>query len=254
MKRKNEKVPGFDEIIFENRNKSYGAYDLRKRYKSTTSLSILGGMALGVILVSALSLNTEKGSASPGLIIIPVAMSAPVTEKVAPAEIKPRAELTKTIQNLRPEVTEDTTMIVDPIPTADQLNNTVKDGLVTDTVQYTSSTDVVIPPEPDPVVIVQEMPEFPGGNDALMKFVSENLRYPDEASSMGIQGKVILKFVVKSDGSVDRIEILRGIDPALDNEALRVVKTLPKFKPGRQAGVAVPVWFMLPVTFRIATN
>jgi protein TonB len=98
------------------------------------------------------------------------------------------------------------------------------------------------------------MPEFPGGDIALLKFVKDNVIYPAEAQNVNLQGKVIIKFAVKSNGSVDRIEVLRGIDPSLDNEAIRVVKKLPKFKPGRQNGVAVPVWFMLPVTFRLENN
>jgi protein TonB len=98
------------------------------------------------------------------------------------------------------------------------------------------------------------MPEYPGGIPALMKFVSENLQYPEEAIQSNIQGKVFLKFVVRPDGSTDRIEILRSIDPLLDNEAARVVKMLPKFKPGKQDGVAVPVWFLLPVNFKLENH
>ena len=111
-----------------------------------------------------------------------------------------------------------------------------------------------IPVEPEPAIVVQEMPEFPGGEAALLKFVGDNVKYPSDAQNNNIQGKVILRFVVRSDGSVDRIEVLRGIDPSLDNEAVRVVKTLPRFKPGKQGGVAVPVWFLLPVTFRLENN
>jgi len=111
-----------------------------------------------------------------------------------------------------------------------------------------------IPVEPEPAIVVQEMPEFPRGETELLKFVKDNVTYPAEAQNINIQGKVILKFVVKSDGSVDRIEVIRGIDPSLDNEAIRVVKKLPRFKPGKQGGVAVPVWFLLPVTFRLENN
>jgi periplasmic protein TonB len=255
MKRNKEKVPEFDEIIFENRNKTYGAYDLRKHYKSAASLSILGGIALSTILIAALAFNTEDGKATTGPPSVVIIMSTPVPADFTPPEDpKPPAAMTNVINNLKPVVSEDTAEISTYIPTNDERQNTVQNGNVNDTTSFVPITEQVIPPDPEPVVVVQEMPEFPGGPAALLKYVGENLNYPADAQNNNIQGKVILKFVVKSDGSVDRIEILRGIDPLLDNEAIRVVKTLPRFKPGRQGGVAVPVWFMLPVTFKIQNN
>jgi protein TonB len=255
MKRNNEKIPEFDEIIFENRNKNYGAYDLRKRYKSTASFSVLCASTLGAILIAILSFKPDKS-------IITLKPPDPIYKftkpvdqiVVPPPELKPPDAITKTIANLRPEVTDDTSKITRYIPTADDIQKTVQNGNVNDTVKYTEPQEVIIPAEPEPAINVQEMPEFPGGPVALLKYVAENIIYPAAAQNVNIQGKVILKFVVKSDGSVDRVEIVRGIDPSLDNEAIRVVRTLPRFKPGRQSGIAVPVWFMLPVTFRIVNN
>jgi protein TonB len=257
MKRKNEKVPEFDEIIFENRNKSYGAYDLRKRNKSVTSLSLLGAVVFSVILVSVLSFTTEKGKASTGGTIVTIVMTEVITPTyAAPPELKPPDELTKSIANLQPVVTEDTTEITTLMPSTQELLSNLQNGSVTETVPFinTSDPDPVIPVENKPFIVVEENPEFPGGTGALMKYVSENIIYPSEAQSNNIEGKVILKFVVNPDGSVDRIEVLSGIDKLLDNEAIRVVKTLPKFKPGRQGGVPVPVWFTLPVLFRIENH
>jgi len=248
-------VPEFDEIIFENRNKKYGAYKLRKQYKSTTSLSILGGAAFATLLITALSFTTESSTASSGPITVVLEMTDPLLpEPVTPPEIKPPAALTQAIRNLQPQVVNDTVETSSYIPTTDELNATVTNGVVTDTVAYTEPVDVVIPVETKPYIIVQEMPEFPGGNEALLKYVGENLKYPQDAQDNNIQGKVTLKFVVNPDGSVDRIEVLRGVDPLLDNEAVRVVKSLPKFKPGKQSGVAVPVWFTIPVIFQIKSN
>ena len=102
-----------------------------------------------------------------------------------------------------------------------------------------------------PFVTVEQTPVFPGGDSELLKYVAENTIYPTEAKTNGIQGKVIIRFVVERDGSVSRAEVYRGADPLLDQEALRVIKTLPKFKPGMQDGKAVPVWFMLPITFTL---
>ena len=99
----------------------------------------------------------------------------------------------------------------------------------------------------------EQMPEFPGGQAALMKFINENLRYPATAIENGIQGRVVVQFVVKKDGSVnDNIMIVRGVDPALDQEAIRVCKTLPKFIPGKQNGQPVNVWFTLPIIFNLS--
>lgn len=255
MKRNNEKIPEFDEIIFENRNKNYGAYDLRKRYKSTASFSILCASALGAALIAILSFKPDKSIVIVTLPDTIYQFSKPVEQVEVPKpEVMTPEAIIKTIANLRPEVTDDTSKASRYIPTADDMQRTVQNGKVIDTAKYTEPPEVIIPVEPEPVIIVQEMPEFPGGQTALLKYVAENLIYPSEAQILNIQGRVILKFVVKADGSVDRIEILRGIDPVLDNEAIRVVKTLPRFKPGRQSGIAVPVWFMLPVTFKIETN
>ena len=98
---------------------------------------------------------------------------------------------------------------------------------------------------------VEQMPEFPGGEAALMRFINENLRYPVAAIENGIQGRVTVQFVVKKDGSVDDVTVLHGVDSALDQEAIRVCKTLPKFIPGKQNGQPVNVWFTLPIFFRL---
>jgi len=255
MKRNNEKVPEFDEIIFENRNKSYGAYYLRKHYKSATSISILGAIALSTLLILALSFTPEKGKASPGEIAVTLVMSDPVKPVyVKPPELKAPPALTKAVKYLKPVVTDDTSKVTKFTPSTDQIIETVQNGNVIDNPTVIEPSDPVIPVETKPFIRVEEMPEFPGGLPALLKFVGENLIYPPEAEKNNIQGRVTLKFVVNPDGSVGTIEIIRGVDPLLDTEAVRVVKTLPKFKPGRQRGIPVPVWFSLPVFFQINNN
>ena len=255
MKRKNEKVPEFDEIIFENRNKTYGAYDLRKRYKSIASLSILGGITLSTILITSFAFSPEEGNASTGPTNVIIELSKPVEKPIMPpAEIKPPAALVKSINNLQPKVVTDSTEATPFIPITDVINETIKDGKVTDTAAYAEPVTPEIPIENKVFVAVEEKPEYPGGNIALLKFIGEHLVYPEDARKNNIQGRVILKFVVNPDGSVDRIEILRGVDPLLDNEAIRVVNTLPKFRPGKQGGIPVSVWFTLPVHFKIKNN
>lgn len=110
------------------------------------------------------------------------------------------------------------------------------------------------PPPPAPTevfIIVEEMPQFPGGETALMKFIVDNIKYPEAARNKGIQGRVMLKFVVTANGNIDQVEVVRGVDPLLDQEAIRVIKMMPLWTPGRQGGKAVNVWYTIPVTFAL---
>lgn len=118
----------------------------------------------------------------------------------------------------------------------------------------------VPPPPPKPkveevteeiFVVVEEQPEFPGGNAAMMKFLSDNIKYPVIAQENGIQGRVITNFVVERDGSITDVQVVRGVDPSLDKEAVRVIQSMPKWKPGKQRGSPVRVRFTLPVVFRL---
>jgi len=102
-----------------------------------------------------------------------------------------------------------------------------------------------------PFVVVEDMPMFRGGDVALLKYIAENTHYPEAAKGNNIQGKVIIRFCVTAKGDVSRVSVLKGVDPELDKEAIRVVKTLPAFKPGSQGGKDVPVWYMVPITFTL---
>ena len=92
---------------------------------------------------------------------------------------------------------------------------------------------------------------FPGGDAALLKFIAENTIYPESSKTQNIQGRVIIRFCVTAKGNVNQISVLKGVAPELDAEAMRVDQTLPKFKPGRQSGKDVPVWYMVPITFAL---
>ena len=99
--------------------------------------------------------------------------------------------------------------------------------------------------------VVEEMPKFPGGDAELLKFIAKSIKYPVIAQENGIQGRVICAFVVNRDGSVVDAEVLRGVDPSLDKEALRVIGTMPKWSPGKQRGKPVRVKYTVPITFRL---
>jgi protein TonB len=143
--------------------------------------------------------------------------------------------------------------------------NVVEDNVETESIEVNTEeteTEVVIAaPVEAPVeeeeeevvfVVVESMPEFPGGQQALFKYLSENVKYPVIAQENGIQGRVICQFVVNKDGSIVDVEVVRsGGDPSLDKEAVRVIKTMPKWKPGKQRGKPVRVKYTVPVNFKL---
>jgi protein TonB len=102
-----------------------------------------------------------------------------------------------------------------------------------------------------PFILVEEMPEFPGGQKALLNYLSTHVNYPEIAQENGIQGKVYVSFVIDENGNIRNVNILRGVDKSLDSESIRVVQSMPKWKPGKQRGKAVKVQFNVPITFEL---
>jgi periplasmic protein TonB len=165
---------------------------------------------------------------------------------VKPASVPPK------FKYVEPEVVEDTIDVSDFMIYDYAKDSVMNDAVteVTDSVYYAPpATDVA--EEPEPLIFVEEPPLFPGGKEALLKYIAENTKYPADAIENNIQGRVYVKFVVSADGTVKRAELLRGLHPSLDEEALRVVSSLPAWKPGRQNGQPVSVWFNVPVTFQL---
>ena len=147
-----------------------------------------------------------------------------------------------------------------------EVQNVVEDNVETESIEVNAEDDkaeevVIAAPVEAPVeeeeeevvfVVVESMPEFPGGQQALFKYLSENVKYPVIAQENGIQGRVICQFVVNKDGSIVDVEVVRsGGDPSLDKEAVRVIKSMPKWKPGKQRGKAVRVKYTVPVNFKL---
>ena len=95
------------------------------------------------------------------------------------------------------------------------------------------------------------MPQFPGGDAALMEYIESHIQFPPMYAEINVQGKVVVQFVVDKTGEIGEVKVVRSVDKDLDEEAVRIVKTLPKFIPGRHNGQAVSVWYTLPVTFRL---
>lgn len=103
----------------------------------------------------------------------------------------------------------------------------------------------------NPFITVEDMPVFPGGESAMQKFVADNLKYPESAQKAGIQGRVTVRFIVGKTGDISDVRVIRGIDPECDAEAVRMIQSMPKWTPGKQNGIAVPVYFTLPIVYRL---
>ncbi len=252
------KAPAFDDIVFESRNKEYGAYQLRKKYQRNVLISLL----IGLIIIStavitpylnAKALENTKKRAEREVVVKMENLDQP-TEQVAPPEPPPPppAEAIQQAKYVPPVVVDS----IKPeeqsqLMTADQAQVEVKNEDVVEAVQEVKQEVKEEEPEAEPFVVVEEMPMFPGGDAALLGWISEHTQYPEVAKENNIQGKVIVRFCVTAKGTVDRVSVLKGVDPELDKEAIRVVQTLPPFKPGKQGGKPVPVWYMVPINFTL---
>lgn len=103
----------------------------------------------------------------------------------------------------------------------------------------------------DPFTVVEQMPEFPGGTEGMFKFMKDNMKYPEDAQKQQIEGRVLVQFIIEKDGSLSNVNVLRSVFPSLDAEAVRVVKAMPNWKPGRQKGEPVRVKFTIPLMFKL---
>ena len=253
------KAPAFDDIVFEVRNKDYGAYMLRKKYKRNVLISLLLGIIIICTAVITPYLNAkalegkqkrtehqveikmENLEQPNDLVAPPPPPPPPPAETAAPAKYVPPT----VVDSVKPEETAQ-------LMTADEAQVEIQNEDVNDVgIQEVKEEVKEAEPEPEPFIVVEEMPMFPGGEEALLEYVHNHTEYPEIARENNIQGKVTVNFCVNPDGSVSRATILQGVDPELNKEALRVVNSLPKFKPGKQGGVPVAVWYRLPISFRL---
>ena len=255
----NEKkfIPKFDDIVFEKRNQEYGAYRLRKKY----SRNVMIGMLIGIIIIgtavitpylNAKALESQKKRAERQVEIKMENLDQPAeAPPPPPPPPPPPAETVAPLRYVAPVVVDSVKPEdVKQLMTADQAQVEIKNEEVT--VQAEVQEEVKEEEAPVEVfVVVEEMPTFPGGETELMKFINGNIVYPEIAKENNIQGRVILRFCVTYKGAVDQVQILKQVDPALDNEAIRVIKMLPAWKPGKQGGKPVNVWYSVPVTFQL---
>jgi periplasmic protein TonB len=257
MKNYLQEIPCFDDIVFEGRNRKYGAYILRRKYRTTVLISMFTAIILLGTLVITPYLNAKamKDKLTHEERHVEISMEnldQPNEKIVVPPPPAPPADVIEQ-QKYIPPVVVDTIKPEDNVQlmTADEAQDEVRN---TEVIEFPSEVKEEVKeaePAETPFLVVEENPMFPGGESELYKYISEHLNYPEVAQENNIQGKVIIKFCVTAKGGVSQISILKGVDPELDAEAIRVVKTLPAFKPGRQGGIPVPVWYIMPIKFQI---
>ena len=264
------------DLVFEGRNKAYGAYRLRK---STTKRNILAMVAVVILLIVAFIILTVKNFVDEQRAKVAMTQVAELTNYKQPekkAEVKQKkveVEPARVVERVKssikftaPVIKKDEEVKPDEeLKTQDELMST-KTAIGTFDVkgnddangEILKAKEVIAEPEPRKheeenkvFDIVEQQPLFPGGPAALMKYLSENTKYPVVAQENGVQGRVTVQFVVEKDGSISDVHVLRGVDPSLDKEAVRVVKSMPRWTPGKQNGITVRVNYRVPVLFRL---
>ena len=254
------------ELVFQGKNKEYGAYQLRgeSNKRHNVAMIIVTVVALvGFSIPKLIEMAKSKQKITNVEVMKMSTLDKPEVKndvkKVAPAE--PPPALKTSIKFVAPVIAKDEEVKDDEqmksqqeltdakgaISIADVKGNDDVNGK--DIADIKENVTQVV--EEKVWEVIEQMPQFPGGETELLSFIAKSIRYPVIAQENGIQGRVIIRFVVSKTGVVSNVEVLRSLDAACDKEAVRVVKTLPKWIPGKQNGVNVPVYYTLPITFRL---
>jgi periplasmic protein TonB len=259
------------DVVFTDRNKSYGAYELRKRSGFNTTKALIIGVASFVFVISLPTIINIIAGFIPKkedkIKIVPVVLQPPPPvnkQKPPPPPPEPPKPKISQVKFPPPVVKPDNEVKEQPpkieeLKVADPGQKTVKGDPNADIniAEPVGNSDVKQVTEEDPNKIftaVEENPTFPGGEDAFNKYLSKNIHYPAVARENGTQGKVFLSFVVEKDGSLTDIKVVRGIGGGCDDEAVRVLKNSPHWTPGVQNGKHVRVAYTIPVTFALQTE
>ncbi len=267
------------DIVFEGKNKDFGAYEMRKKSDGRHNKAMIIVLIAVVIIFFALRLvNLALEQAAANIVdeasqeIVQVDMGEQEEpeeeeEMVQIEEEKPEAlpeEILNTMKVTELQIANDEDVKAeDEIKSQDELQESQTAFGSTDFDKGTDDLNVVrehkdeiIVEKKEPVkeevfVAVEQMPQFPGGDAELMKFLSKNIKYPTMAMENNIQGRVVVQFVVTKTGAIGEVKVIRSVDRDLDREAIRVCKSLPNFIPGKMNGQAVNVWYTLPVNFKL---
>lgn len=254
-------APVRNDIVFEDRNKAYGAYDLRRNHNRSVAFAVLITGATFLLAVSIPAIidwinnKMEEVEVPIDNTIVDLTAPPPIDESEPPPPPPPPPPVMETVKFTPPVVTDDE--VVDEPPPI-QTEETPQ--ISTETVEGTGD-EIIIPEETGPGVveavvetpltIVEQMPTFPGGEAEMMKYIQKNVSYPQMEKEGQIQGTCYVTFVVEKDGSITDVKVLRGVSggPGCDKEAMRVVKSMPNWKAGKQNGREVRVQFNLPIKF-----
>ncbi len=265
------------DLVFAGRNQAYGAYQLRKGTGKRNVISIIAVVAL--VLLCQIGLSIKKAAdaeARKRAAMTEVVELSKLEQPKKKAEVKQQKKIElepeKVVERVKSSIKFTAPVIkkdneVKPeeeLKTQDELMKT-KTAIGAIDVKGNDDKggevlklkEAVAQPEPKPEVenkifdVVEQMPSFPGGNAALMKYLSDNVKYPVVAQENGVQGRVVVSFVVEKDGHITDVKVVRSVDPSLDKEAARVVRSMPSWIPGKQNGSAVRVKYNVPVSFRL---
>lgn len=254
-------APVRNELVFEDRNKAYGAYELRRNHNRSVAFAVLITGATFLLAVSIPAIidwinnKMEEVEVPIDNTIVDLTAPPPIDESEPPPPPPPPPPVMETVKFTPPVVTDDE--VVDEPPPI-QTEETPQ--ISTETVEGTGD-EIIIPEETGPGVveavvetpltIVEQMPTFPGGEAEMMKYIQKNVSYPQMEKEGQIQGTCYVTFVVEKDGSITDVKVLRGVSggPGCDKEAMRVVKSMPNWKAGKQNGREVRVQFNLPIKF-----
>lgn len=263
------------DLVFEGRNKQYGAYYLRETSSKRHVAALVASLVfVGVVAAIPSFLDAVKPkNQNLGGVEEAFELSAlnnpeeqvPEENIIRQETAPPPPPLKATIQFTPPVITEDSKVNEDKeMKSIEELNEKKDIQISIATVEGTNDKNavdiaelkehkvIVEEKEPEkPFVSVEQMPQFPGGDAELMKFIGSNLKYPTIAAENGIEGRVVIRFVVSKEGTVTDAQVVRSLDPSCDKEAIRVVKSMPKWVPGKQNGRNVPVYYTLPVLFKL---
>ena len=264
------------DLVFEGRNQAYGAYKLRKgtAKRNVWALLIVGLAAALLYLGLQLQKMAEANKKVENTQAVELAKLQTEKKKEAKVEKKEviRQEPEKVVEQVKSsvkftapvikkdeEVKEEDEIKLDEVQKSDKAVGafTVEGNDEVGGAVLKAKEDIAAPEPPKHVeetkvfTVVEQMPMFPGGDAALMSYLANNIHYPTVAAENGVQGRVVVGFVVERDGSITDVNILRSVDPSLDREAMRVVKSMPRWTPGKQNGSAVRVKYQVPVTFRL---
>lgn len=264
------------EMVFEGRNREYGAYRLRKNAGKRNLYSLITIFIAALAIWGGISLVKFVESRTKSVAQTSVAEISALNQPKKKAEVKQQKKVKleqpeKVVERVKSSVKftapvikkDDQVKPEDELKTQEELMNTktaigaldVK-GNDDANGEVLKLKEAVAQPEPKPEVekvfdVVEQMPSFPGGPSALMEWLSNNVKYPVVAQENGVQGRVVVSFVVERDGSITDVKVVRGVDPSLDKEASRVVRAMPRWIPGKQNGSAVRVKYNVPVAFRL---